>query len=484
MNVIMKKLGWVIVSVLAACVCLQADMLTLFFNQKTTDNLFQTAFSESDHVSSMGFSLDKDLGGISLFAEGSLSYLYENPDLTFYSQDLGLDHVWVLGKKSGLYVSLTGRGAFYRSDFSDFNYGALNAYGAFKSYLSPTSILKADYALTLRDYRWSQFDYISQAVNVTLDKFFQSRTTLKAGLGWGFKHYFHPYSEEAALPADESIIQNTNHGIDFVQVLGNGSGPDLDQRNGPGMDQGNGPSMDQGTGQGSDQGSGTGKDQETDQGGGPGSEQGTGLGGDSDMGQGQGPSSGPGMDRGMGPGRPVGSDSLALSLPQTGEQQGSAGIHTMAANALIAQGIGDRLGLRISGVRQWPLSGENPFMYVWEFYMVENPFYDRFSWAGHELGAQVTYLLPGDIQAQLGYNYSQKEFPGVEVLDDEGNATGIGREDSRHHWQARVSKDFHRFSLLLIYNFINNGSNDPLFEWKGNYLALGIEWNILLGAKQ
>jgi hypothetical protein len=463
-------------SVLAAFVCLRADMLTLFFNQKTTDNLFQTAFSESDHVSSMGFSLDKDLGGISLFAEGSLSYLYENPDLTFYTQDLGLDHVWVVGKKSGLYVSLTGRGAFYRSDFSDFNYGALNAYGAFKSYLSPTSILKADYALILRDYRWSQFDYVSQAVNVTLDKFFQSRTTLKAGLGWGFKHYFHPYSEEAAPPADENIIQDMNQGKDLVQVLGNGSGPELDQRNGPGMDQGTGP--------GSDQGTGPGKDQGTDPGSGPGSDQGTGSGSGSDMNQGQGPSSGPGMDRGMGAGRPVGSDSLVFSLPQAGGQQGSQGMHTLALSTLIAQGIGDRMGVRITGVKQWPLSGENPFMYVWEFYMVENPFYDRFSWAGHELGAQVTYLLPGDIQAQLGYGFSQKEFPGVEVLGEDGNATGMGREDSRHHWQVRFSKDFFRFSLMLTYNFINNGSNDPLFDWQGNFLALGVEWNVFFGERQ
>lgn len=424
----MKKLGWVIVCVLAACVCLQADMLTLFFNQNATDNLFQTAFSQSDHVSSMGFSLDKSLGGVSLFAEGSFSYLYENPDLTYYIQDLGLDNVWVVGKTSGLYVSLTGRGVFYRSEFSDFNYGALNAYGAFKSYLTPTSILKADYALTLRDYRWSQFDYISQSLNVTMDKFFPSKTTLKAGLGWGFKHYFHPYTEEVAPPADVSVIQDMNRGKDLVQVLGNGSGPDPDQ--------------------------------------------------------GQGPGSGPGMDRGMGAGRPVGSDSLVFSLPQAGGQQGSQGMHTLALSTLIAQGIGDRLGVRITGVKQWPLSGENPFMYVWEFYMVENPFYDRFSWAGHELGAQVTYLLPGDIQAQLGYGFSQKEFPGVEVLGEDGNAKGMGREDSRHHWQVRFSKDFSRFSLMLTYNFINNGSNDPLFDWQGNFLALGVEWNVFFGERQ
>ncbi len=402
----MKKIGLAIVYFLAAIVYLQADMLTLFLNQNATDNLFQTAFSESDHVSSLGFSLDKDLGGVTLFAEGSLSYLYENPDLTYTILDLGLDHVWVVGETSGLYLSLTGRGAFYRSEFSDFNYGALNAYGAFKSYLTPTSILKADYALTLRDYRWSQFDYVSQSLNVTMDKFFQSRTTLKAGLGWGFKYYPHPFDEGD------------------VQTFGEDSDLDIDQ------------------------------------------------------------SMGQGMGQGMGRGKPAGSDSLSPVLPQASGETGGQGIQTLALSALVAQGLGDHIGVQVTGLKQWPLSGENPFMYVWEFYMVENPFYDRFSWAGHELGAQVTLLLPADIQAKLGYGFSQKEFPGVEVMDDEGNATGVGREDTRHHWQVRFSRDFHRFSLMLTYNFVNNGSNDPLFDWQGNYLALGIEWNLFLGEKQ
>ncbi len=468
----MKKSGMLLVLILTSFVYLRADMLTLSYNQYATDNLFQTTYSQSDHVSSMGFSLDKDVGGVSLFAQGSFSYLYENPDLTYYIQDLGLDHVWVVGKASGLYVSLTGRGAFYRSEFSDFNYGALNAYGAFKSYLTPTSILKADYALTLRDYRWSQFDYVSQALNVTMDKYFPSRTTLKAGLGWGFKHYFHPFSDEVEPAVDENTFQDSSLAKYTIQALGFENGPGMDKGTGPGMDQGTGPGTDQGTGPGTDQGTG------------PGMDQGTGSGSGSGQDQNDGPSNGPGMDRGMGPGRPVGSDPLVSSLPQTGGQQGGQGIHTLAFNALIAQGIGDRLGVQVTGVKQWPLSGENPFMYVWEFYMVENPFYDRFSWIGHELGAQVTYLLPGDIQTKLKYEYSRKEFPGVEVLDQDGVATGVGREDSRHHWQVRLSKDFHRFSLMLTYNFVNNGSNDPMFEWLGNFIALGIEWNLFFGDKQ
>jgi hypothetical protein len=382
---------------------LHADTLTLYFNHGATDNLFQNAFAESDHLSSLGFSLDKDMGRISLFAEGSYSYLYENPNLTYFTQDLGLDHVWVLGEKSGLYFSLTGRGTFYRSDYNDFNYGAVNAYGAYKSYLSPTSIFKAEYSLTIRDYRLSQFDSYSHALDVKLDKYFQSRTTIQAALSWGHKFYFHPYPAETdLLPADSST-----------------------------------PSI-----------------------------------------------SGSDMGQGMGRGKRWGLMWSSPTWTSPASDQGGQGIQTLTLKGLIAQGIGDRIGIRFSGVRQWSISGLNPFSQVWEFYTVENPFYDRYAWDGHEWGVQLTVLAPWDAQLRLGYAFSHKEFPGIEVLDAEGLSTGLMRSDGRRRWEARLAKDFSRFALFLAIHRLDNSSNDPLFDWQGNFVAVGLEWNLFLGAKE
>ncbi len=393
----MKKLSFPLALLLMLSVWMQADTLRLYFNQSATDNLFQSSFPESDYLSSLGFSLDKNLGSTSLFAAGSYAYLYENPDLTYYTQDVGLDHVWVLNEKSGLYASLTGRGTFYRSDYDDFNYLAANAFTAYKSYLSPTSILKAEYALTLRDYRSSQFDFLSQSLGLSWDKFFQSRTTLKAGLSWGYKYYMHPYAETEDISIPES-----------------------------------------------------------------------------------GMISGPGMGRG----RQGGMMYVPGSHPLPQENGTGQGIQTMTFSTLLAQGLSDAIGLRFTGARQWSLSGKNPFSQVWEFYAVENPFYDRFSWDGYELGGQITALFPWDVQLKLGFDHSRKNFPGIEVLDAEGLATGIMREDTRALWQARVEKNFARYSLFLTYNLVNNRSNDPLFDWQGNFLALGIEWNLFFGENQ
>ena len=400
----MKKIAFLAAAVMLILGTLRADTLTLYLNQSTTDNLFQNSYAEGDVLSNLGYSLDKTLGRFTLVAEGSFAYLFENPDLTYYIQDVGLDRVWTIGTKSGFYASLTGRGTLYRADFSDFNYVSVNAYGAFKSYLSPTSILKAEYSLSFRDYRLSQFDQVSQAVDVWLDKYLQSRTTLKAGMSWGYKYYPHPF--EAAEPSSEY------EGV---------------------------PSDQPGAG---------------------------------------------GMGKGMGWGKQGGMVLEPVPLPEVGRLEQGRGIQTLTLSGLIAQGLSDGIGLRISGVKQWSLSGENPFAQVWEFYMVENPFYDRFSWAGHELGAQLTALVPWDVQLQLSYAYSLKRFPGIEVIDLEGQATGIPREDTRHRWQARIEKDLSRFSLYLAYNLIENGSTDAVFDWNGNFFAVGIEWKLFLGDQQ
>lgn len=399
----MKKLIFPLALALLLSGWLQADTLSLYFNQSATDNLFQSSFPQSDYLSNLGFSLDKNLGSTSLFAQGSYAYLYENPDLTYYTQDVGLDHVWVLTEQSGLYVSLTGRGNFYRSDYQDFNYLAGNAFAAYKSYLSPTSILKVQYALTIRDYSSSQFDFLSQSLDISWDKFFQSRTTLKAGLSWGYKYYQHPSAEYSGDPSAEA---------DDIPTPGSGMGP------------------------------------------------------------------------GMGWGRQGGMTYIPGTQPLSPENGVGQGIQTLTLSTLLAQGLSDAIGIRLTGARQLSISGKNPFSQVWEFYSVENPFYDRFSWEGYELGAQITTLFPWDIQLKLGFDHSQKNFPGIEVLDTEGQTTGIMREDTRALWQARIEKNFSRYSLFLTYNLVNNRSNDPLFDWQGNYLALGIEWNLFFGENQ
>jgi hypothetical protein len=149
----------------------------------------------------------------------------------------------------------------------------------------------------------------------------------------------------------------------------------------------------------------------------------------------------------------------------------------LSLRGLAAQGFGNKVGLQLSGSRQWIPSGESPFSAVEEFYYAENPTYDRFSWEGYEAGILLTILAPWNLQAKIGYNISVKTFPGIESLDLEGVPLQIEREDRRRELKLRMEKNFSRFSLFLFFSRIDNRSLDPWFKWKGNTISLGIEWN-------
>ena len=163
---------------------------------------------------------------------------------------------------------------------------------------------------------------------------------------------------------------------------------------------------------------------------------------------------------------------------------GGAGIQSASLAALAAQGLGSRVGISLSGLRQWTLSGENPFASITEFYLVKNPTFDEFSWEGWMINFLLTALLPYDIECQVGYTYSDKGFPGIEVLTAEGEPTGVPRNDTRSSFEARLDKTFPRLTVFLAYSWVDNRSTDPLFAWSSPAVLAGIEWRFPLGRKE
>jgi len=333
----------------------------------------------------MGFYFDKDFSKISILTEGSYSYLFKNPSLSYYLQDVGLDYLHPVSAKAAFYFSLIGQGVFYRSDYKDFNYLSLNFLVAFKTYLSQTSILKSNYSLDYRSFRYSLFDFVSHSLSVSFDKYFKTRTTMKSEMNWGLKCFLDPYSSQEVILVED------------------GGGHHSGRRS-------------------------------------------------------------------------------YLFVPRT--QFEGQNIQILSFTGLIAQGIGGNVGFNISGMKQWYLSGENPFTSVEEFYMVENPSYDRFAWAGYQLGTQITLLIPWNIELKIGYTMANKEFPGIESMNLEEEPLGVTREDRRRTFETRLEKNFPRFSLFLSYAYIDNNSNDPFFDWQGNFFSAGIEWNMFFGEKK
>lgn len=392
----MRKIALVVITVFGLITFGRADNLTLSIYQNATNNLFQTSFPEKDRITSLAFAYGTSSHPFSFFTEGSYSFLYENSSISFYAQDIGLDYMITISKKTAFYLAAKVGGTIYRAGFGEFNLLSLGAIAAFKSYLSQSSILKLNYMFDYKKYRWSLFNYSSHLANLSLDQYFQTKTTLKGEFAWGYKHFFHPF-----VPQDAPITNPI-----YLHYGGK---------------------------------------------------------------------------RGFGSGWGGNAGGGGLSLPSTGPE---SGLQIFSVSGLIAQGFGDRIGLKISGLRQWTLSGQNPFGSVDEFYLVENPTYDVFSWNGYALGAELTIETVWNTQIKIGYTASLKNFSGIDAKDLGGESLAILRQDRRHHWETRLEKNFSSVSIFLAYSYIKNYSNDLLFKWDGRFLRAGLEWTLNWGKNQ
>lgn len=414
---------------------LSATNLTLSFSQNATNNLFQTRFAEKDYLSTLAFSLDGPISPFSFFTEGEYYYLYRNPEVSYYTQYFGLDYLYAFNERTAFYMGIKGGGNLYRSSFSDFNYFDLGLLASIKSYLSPVSILKLDYSLDYKKYRFSSFDNLSHLVTLNVDRYFQTKTTLKLGITWGYKQFIHPGEEvtssalttssaaearaatgatsittETKITAATTEIGTTITPASKTIIAGSNFPPYLTQSRGKGS-------------------------------------------GGYQMGR-----------RG--------------SYFKKEISEAERGIQIFSLSGLIAQGIGERIGLRFSAMQQWTLSGQNPFNSIEEYYLIENPSYDLYTWNGYIFSGQLTVEAPTSWQLKVGYTWSRKVFPGIEAIDGAGSSLEVWRKDERSLWEARLEKDLASFSIILAYAYGKNNSNDYLFEWQSHFLSLSIGWNL------
>lgn len=448
---------------------LSATNLILSFSQNATDNLFQTRFAEKDYLSSLAFSLDVPISPFSFFTEGEYYYLYRNTDISYYAQNLGLDYLYALSEKTALYTGAKIGGNLYRSSFSDFNYFDWGVLASIKSYLTPESILKLDYSLDYKRYKFSSFDNLSHLVTLNLDRYFQTKTTLKVGITWGYKRFIHPLavitSSAITLSSEANAIATTATKAFPATNSSSATNSITPQISGPATT-----SIPDGS---SSQVTTSTPVIATPK------------------------STSPILITSETMTNATMSSTNNLGKGYKGYQMGRRGsyfqseisedereIQILSLSGLIAQGLGDRIGLRFSATRQWTLSGRNPFNSIEEYYLVENPSYDLYTWNGYLLSGLLTVEAPANWQLKLGYTWSSKVFPGIDAMDLTGSSLGFWREDRRSLWEARIEKDFASFSIILSYAYAKNSSNDYLFEWRSHFLSLGIDWNLSWGTSQ
>lgn len=194
----LSKVAAASLTTLAIALSAEAGAFYLSFDQHFTSNLFQTAEGVADRVS--GFSLSLDSGGPGLSWAGDLSYarFHENTGLSFFSGGLGFDYLKPSGRRSAWQLALNASGSLFGGEYGAFSSLGLDLDVAFKTYVSPSSILNLRWQGRGRAFRESLFDYLSQVLALSLDKYLRTGTTLKAGVGFGYKYFLHPF-----LPSSE-----------------------------------------------------------------------------------------------------------------------------------------------------------------------------------------------------------------------------------------------------------------------------------------
>jgi hypothetical protein len=176
----MKMLRRLVPFILAAAVSAQGGTVFLSFNQHSTQNLFQTRDAVSEQISAFSLAFEQDLSAVSLLADLEYSAFRQTAGLSFFAADLGLDYLVPSGTKGAFYFAAGGSGAFYSLDYAAFSTVGAHLLGAFKTYLAPSSILKLQWQGTYASYRDTLFDYVSHVAALSVDKYFPTRTTLKA----------------------------------------------------------------------------------------------------------------------------------------------------------------------------------------------------------------------------------------------------------------------------------------------------------------
>jgi hypothetical protein len=193
-------------------VSLGADTMELSFAQHAASNVFQTRYAERDWISALEFTLVKDLRGVSLLAGAAMDYSSPYQELGFSEVRGGVDGVVAIGGKSGLYLSATAAGSFYRDIYRDFNNVSLEAFAAFKTYASQSSIIKANSEFEYKKYASAVFDFASGSLALSLDNFFPTNTTVKVEAGWGYKYFLHPFTNEVVSGTTERVIRGGGPG--------------------------------------------------------------------------------------------------------------------------------------------------------------------------------------------------------------------------------------------------------------------------------
>lgn len=417
----------------------QAQWLgTLSLENGYDDNMFRNyiaSSSASTDISLMyGYFPEDENWAVNY--SGALTAFSEFPERLYSVHSLGASYVLAIdqSEKSTLTTLASISGRFDRDAYMLYDYSQVLASVALKQYLGGGIPMMASYRARFREYpNFGELSYLEHFATLGSMVFFETRTSIRAQVELGYKHYRSSFSTEAD-PAGHSGFTNAASGL-TVDGGGNGYG------GGENSGGGNGESGGGNGGNESGNGNRSGR---------------MNVGGNGN---------GAGMESTV--------DYLIYEEPSTSQ---------LSTWINVGQSIGERTGLSIRLRQRWNLTSRGRTFVggAIDFIGEEELFDDPYSYESTELTLMLTQILPWNMTLRAGGLYFLKNYDSPSDLDSPDSSTPL-REDSRSGGWVSVVRNFGGNWLLfsglrisLNYTFLNNDSNVDYYTYNSHAVGLGL----------
>lgn len=168
----------------------------------------------------------------------------------------------------------------------------------------------------------------------------------------------------------------------------------------------------------------------------------------------------------------------------------------LAGNLRVSQSLHSRVGLTFQASVQHRLNRDLSGANVLDG--LTSPFIDGFRWDGYEVSGKLTLLLPWQLTLVPSVQYRERYYVDVPVYmydfdtytyvmeGEEYVISDLHRTDNYTNVQLQVKRNWHlsfakaldTFGTSLTMGWSWNRSNDPLFDYAGGIVTLGLHMNV------
>ncbi len=140
----------------------------------------------------------------------------------------------------------------------------------------------------------------------------------------------------------------------------------------------------------------------------------------------------------------------------------------------LTQTILDNTGFSISGGYTKNLKSDDRYLISGNVTGSDNIFDDEYSFEGPFVESSLTQRFPWGISASLGGIYRHRIFIDRPAYDLEENIISSERIDDEFTASFSLMKNFNYFGIRLVYNYINNSTNDRYYNFNNNVFSVEI----------